>query len=196
MTGLINGILVLVIIIGVVGLAYLLILIFKLIRTGDKEDKKAVPNHLILNEIRPRVDIAVGNLEKMQEEFNSSINTDSSKTILLSAGTVGHAPYAKLRFILIAGQNSLREEFLIYDKTTIGRSSNDAIHIDDRLVSRHHADLILKNGKLYLIDQESANGTIVNGKKIPPLTAVFVPNDAYIKVGNSTFKVEELKILD
>lgn len=47
----------------------------------------------------------------------------------------------------------------------IGRSS-EALPITDRSVSRRHAELTPDDGKWYLRDLESANGTFLNGEKI------------------------------
>ncbi len=44
---------------------------------------------------------------------------------------------------------------------------NDAI-ISDRVVSRMHAKIVVEQGKAYIIDQESTNGTFLNGKQLVP----------------------------
>lgn len=48
----------------------------------------------------------------------------------------------------------------------IGRSPYSHILIPDRLVSRRHARLFYKNGKWFIEDLGSRNGTIVNGSDI------------------------------
>lgn len=50
--------------------------------------------------------------------------------------------------------------------TTLGRSPDNDIILDDRRVSRHHAQLLAEGGLLVLRDLASANGTWVNGKRI------------------------------
>jgi pSer/pThr/pTyr-binding forkhead associated (FHA) protein len=48
---------------------------------------------------------------------------------------------------------------------TIGRDPvNDVILNQDKLVSRSHAEILLRNGQWYLIDLDSRNGTVVNGR--------------------------------
>lgn len=49
--------------------------------------------------------------------------------------------------------------------TTIGRHPEDDIFLDDITVSRHHAVLELEGGLLYVADNESTNGTYVNGER-------------------------------
>jgi hypothetical protein len=50
--------------------------------------------------------------------------------------------------------------------TTLGRSPDNDIILDDRRVSRHHAQLAATGGSLLLRDLKSANGTWVNGGRI------------------------------
>ena len=50
--------------------------------------------------------------------------------------------------------------------TTLGRSPDNDIILDDRRVSRHHAQLVADGGLLLLHDLQSANGTWVNGRRI------------------------------
>ncbi len=54
----------------------------------------------------------------------------------------------------------------IRDELIIGRGEDCEIQIDDRQVSRHHARLTLKNGKVELEDLASKNGTFLAGKLI------------------------------
>jgi TolB protein len=78
---------------------------------------------------------------------------------------------------------------------TIGRAADNAITIDDNMVSRHHARLELQGNTYVLTDLDSANGTWVNGRRISepvPLQA----NDS-IRFGNvSVFVFSPQPFLD
>jgi pSer/pThr/pTyr-binding forkhead associated (FHA) protein len=50
--------------------------------------------------------------------------------------------------------------------TRIGRLPDNDIVLDDRRVSRHHAEVILQGGRWTLRDTKSTNGTAVNGKMV------------------------------
>jgi len=50
--------------------------------------------------------------------------------------------------------------------TTIGRAEDNDIVVDDRWVSRYHAQLRRDEGSYVVVDQDSKNGTLVNGQRI------------------------------
>jgi hypothetical protein len=52
------------------------------------------------------------------------------------------------------------------ERTTIGRSPDCGIFLDDVTVSRRHAALIERNGTFLIEDQGSLNGTFVNRKRV------------------------------
>ena len=52
------------------------------------------------------------------------------------------------------------------EQTRIGRSPDCDIFLDDVTVSRNHAVLVHRNGKYYVEDQGSLNGTFVNRRRI------------------------------
>lgn len=49
--------------------------------------------------------------------------------------------------------------------STIGRGASNWLVIDDATVSEQHAKLIFHDGRLFLQDNRSANGSLVNGKR-------------------------------
>jgi len=52
------------------------------------------------------------------------------------------------------------------EETTIGRSPDCGIFLDDVTVSRRHAILVENNGRFVIEDQSSLNGTFVNRKRV------------------------------
>ena len=52
------------------------------------------------------------------------------------------------------------------ERTTIGRSPDCEIFLDDVTVSRNHAVLVERDGRFFVEDQGSLNGTFVNRRRI------------------------------
>lgn len=68
----------------------------------------------------------------------------------------------------------------------IGRNSTNEIVLDDKMVSRQHAQLIvLENGQVSIKDLSSSNGTFVNGNKI---TECNLKAGDIVKCGNTFVK--------
>ncbi len=68
-------------------------------------------------------------------------------------------------------------------KITIGRDEAVTLTLKHFLVSRRHAELICRPTGCTLTDLESANGTLINGKKLPANTPLSLPNNATIQIG-------------
>jgi len=77
------------------------------------------------------------------------------------------------------------ERFTVTLPCTIGRKDCDLM-LDDRLVSRRHAELKLVENKLVIEDLASTNGTKVNGKTVTQKW--LVPNDL-ISIGPTNFRI-------
>jgi ABC-type multidrug transport system ATPase subunit len=52
------------------------------------------------------------------------------------------------------------------DRITIGRDASNDVVIDHPIVSKQHAEIIKQDGKVFLVDVGSTNGTFVNGIKV------------------------------
>jgi hypothetical protein len=52
------------------------------------------------------------------------------------------------------------------DRTTIGRSPDCPVFLDDVTVSRRHAVLVERDGRWFVEDQGSLNGTFVNRRRV------------------------------
>lgn len=73
----------------------------------------------------------------------------------------------------------------------IGRSGDNNLHLDDKMVSRKHASITWSDGSWVFVDNGSKNGTIVNGEKIVTKTLcdgdiIFIyPFEINIKINNT-----------
>lgn len=80
------------------------------------------------------------------------------------------------------------------DVVTMGRAADCIVPIDDRFLSRHHAELSAVGGRWMLRDCGSANGTFVDGVRVT--APVAVGSGAEITLGNSKVLVGEPKTAD
>lgn len=63
--------------------------------------------------------------------------------------------------------NDDHEEFVLgKESITLGRLPSNDILFEDRAISGHHAKIITVQGKSYIVDLQSKNGTYVNNKRI------------------------------
>jgi pSer/pThr/pTyr-binding forkhead associated (FHA) protein len=68
---------------------------------------------------------------------------------------------------------------------TLGRDEDCDIWIDDDMASRHHAELVYHQGKVYLTDCDSLNGTLLNEKRMRGTMIVEAGN--LIQIGEKCF---------
>lgn len=76
-------------------------------------------------------------------------------------------------------------------KSILGRSFRACIPLEDDRVSREHAKIVFENGKFFLSDMGSTNGTFLNNEQVNSVKEV-KPGDL-IRIGNSIFCFETMK---
>lgn len=70
--------------------------------------------------------------------------------------------------------------------TTIGRRSGNSMVLDDSFVSGVHAEIMFDQGKWWIVDLDSTNGTSVNDR--PVHTRVPVANGDIVQFGRVTLR--------
>lgn len=70
--------------------------------------------------------------------------------------------------------------------TTIGRGPDNDIVLDDPATSRRHAHIEFRDGMYVLTDLGSANGTLVNGRRV---TVKGLADGELIQVGQNVMRV-------
>ncbi|MBO4699510.1 FHA domain-containing protein [bacterium] len=96
----------------------------------------------------------------------------------------------KIKFTFIKGKYS-GGEFSIREgqKLSIGRDISSDVAIVDSKVSRNHASITARDGKLFIEDHNSTNGTYLNGEKLSPSTETELKIGSNFSVGDSTILV-------
>ena len=95
--------------------------------------------------------------------------------------------------------NSLSKDFGLLDGQTyiIARQGNvfleDHIYINSSSVSRRHASIKIKNGRIYLCDLDSTNGTyLVEDNSLVPFKEGYVSPSQSIAIGNVVCTINSL----
>ncbi len=79
----------------------------------------------------------------------------------------------------------VKEYYSLSDEVTLGRANNNQIVIKDPYISKKHFRIVKDEGKYYLEDFNSANGTYLNGDKV--MDVVCLKNGDRISVGQVEF---------
>lgn len=96
-------------------------------------------------------------------------------------------PRPRLVVVKAAEDNeALPPEIPLSAAATIGRGPDNSITLNDRYVSGHHAQIHLREGRRFLLDRGSTNGTLLNGR---PITGeVEIGDRDQISIGATIFE--------
>jgi pSer/pThr/pTyr-binding forkhead associated (FHA) protein len=94
------------------------------------------------------------------QTFTPDDRDDAPAEALEDLGVKGPA------LVVRSGGGRAGEMFHPEGETTIGRSPDCGIFLDDVTVSRKHAVLVERDGGFFIEDQGSLNGTFVNRKRV------------------------------
>lgn len=98
---------------------------------------------------------------------------------------------ARGRLVLIAcdlPSPQVGEAFPLLPITSMGRASTNTISLPDETASLEHALITQRNGKWWLEDLESRNGTTLNGQAVTMPTVISAGD--LIGLGRAQFKLE------
>jgi hypothetical protein len=93
------------------------------------------------------------------------------------------------RLVCIEGPDLGKEFVLTGRDVSIGRGAENDVVVNDSAMSRLHCRILVSRDQVIVTDQRSANGTIVNGRKIDRAT---IASGATIKLGGSLFRFVEM----
>lgn len=79
----------------------------------------------------------------------------------------------------------IKDEYALNEKITIGRSNKNNILLRDPYVSKEHLKIVKDEGKYFLEDLKSANGTYLNNERV--LDVTILKNGDRIKLGQIEF---------
>ena len=103
----------------------------------------------------------------VREEGDETTQTFSPVEADEALGTLDDLGVEGPALVVRSGGGRAGESFLPQDdRTTIGRSPDCGVFLDDVTVSRRHAVLVQRAGRWYIEDQGSLNGTFVNRRRV------------------------------
>lgn len=88
------------------------------------------------------------------------------------------------RFLLQNGPMAGRVFRFHQDMTTIGRINGNDLIISEKTVSRRHARLWFDQGRWFIADMQSVNGTFVNNMRLPPNQPVALNDNDVLNFGD------------
>jgi pSer/pThr/pTyr-binding forkhead associated (FHA) protein len=99
------------------------------------------------------------------------------------------APPTQSRLLVIKaaeGNEGLGPEIALSAAVTFGRSADNSVTLEDRYVSGEHAQVYLREGRRFLLDRGSTNGTLLNGR--PVEGEVELGDRDQISIGQTVFE--------
>ncbi len=102
--------------------------------------------------------------------------------------TTIYQPIPTAWIICVQGPGTMRPIVMKSKEIRIGRSPDSDIRLDSELVSWRHALISFSNGQYILYDQDSTNGTWVNGQRIAQ--AVLQPGRDQFQIGPYVFLLQ------
>ena len=82
-----------------------------------------------------------------------------------------------------------KKKIQLVAKISIGRESDNDIVVDNKLASRHHAIIQKIKDAYFLKDENSTNGTFLNGQKIPEGKYGRLSSGDKVTIGNMSFVI-------
>lgn len=110
------------------------------------------------------------------------IKSASSQNFQINKNT----PYLKLINIREHFDFKVEEIYMLGKDVDMGRSSRNKIAVNDPYMSTRHARFLLKDGKYFIEDLGSTNGTFVNGKDVKNISQPLKDGDK-ISIGQVDF---------
>lgn len=120
------------------------------------------------------------------EQMSDDTETEDSDTEIDQEENAQTSSYITLTDMNVP---SISFRVSISDSVTIGRMGECGIVIDyDKSVSSRHCQIAVQNGRFYITDLNSSNGTFIDGKKVQSKVEVVSGN--LLKIGRLTFRFE------
>jgi len=114
------------------------------------------------------------------------LNVDRGAPVATVGGSAADAP-ARPSILMVSSDGQKPRSVRLDASTTIGRSVECELRLDDTYVSQLHARVFVQDGAVFVQDLGSTNGTYVNRNKVDATVALH-PGD-YLQIGRTVMEV-------
>ncbi len=129
---------------------------------------------------------------RILDDMSSNDSSEATKVLSADQATLNQdiqkAKEQEACLIIIRGSPQGHRYFLTQEEMVIGRDAAAEISLLDQSISRRHAKVIKRGEQVFLMDLGSANGTLINDKKLAPNEEKTLSKEDMIKLGNSILK--------
>lgn len=128
---------------------------------------------------------------EIQEKDTEFVARGTKAGVLPPAGGMGQKPRYK---VTLTNRNDITRGFQceLRNSVSVGRAAGNDIVIDSGSVSKKHCMITNKNGRLFIQDLNSTNGTYINGEEIHFDTEIFSGNTIRIGKEELLVKLEQV----
>jgi Mg-chelatase subunit ChlD len=121
-----------------------------------------------------------------QHAADMKMQSDRSQRLIV--GAAGGGTNAVNGHVIITEKNGVAQRIPLGNEMTIGRVQGNDICLSRGNISKRHTRLVVRDGKVIVVDLKTTNGTFVNGKRISAPHVMGVGDKVY--VGDFTLEVE------
>lgn len=113
------------------------------------------------------------------------------KLIVLDIHSIDYKEKVTHAYLIYEDDSKNKKKYLLENLNTIGRNISNDIIFKNSLVSNYHAKIVKSDDAYYLIDNDSSNGTMLNGEYINK-NLELLDGDIITIANNNLYFVEEV----
>lgn len=123
----------------------------------------------------------------MAEEYRRAALNEETSTQTMEQQEVRNfvASEMKLGMVILAAQGEVPRTIEVKQKIGIGRQADQLLYIQDKELSRRHAELSQRAQELFIKDLGSHNGTFLNSRKIDVDVSIRLQEQDILRCGNT-----------
>ncbi|WP_405238791.1 FHA domain-containing protein [Lentisalinibacter orientalis] len=128
-----------------------------------------------------------GRLPADKEEVREALGLDDIAAVSPAVGDTAHATRSEppTRLVVSRDGEIVSDRHWPAGRVLIGRDAHNDVTLPSRYISRHHALIVVEDGRAWIADLKSMNGTYVNSRRVSQKA---LQHDDVISIGNHRVK--------